>query len=258
MSLKFYGVPEDFRTAKALITAKFVGQDIAEPPFKFGTDNKGQDYTRNKHPLGKVPVLETKDGCIFESNAIVRYVARLGNANQHGMYGRSAYEQGQVDQWLDFATKEVEPNVLGFVLPLTVQTDKYNPEEAKAVEAGTKSVLKAMDAILETRTFFVGERISAADVVLFCTVLPLFRNVADAAFRKPYTNVMRWFLTCAAQPQVTGTIGTVALCEKRPAAPKVAKKEEPKPKAEPKPKKKEEDDDDAPPPPRRCPPAPWP
>jgi elongation factor 1-gamma len=256
MSLKFYGVPEDFRTAKALITAKFVGVDIAEPPFKFGTDNKGQDYKNHKHPLGKVPVLETKDGCIFESNAIVRYIARLGNANQHGVYGRSAYEQGQVDQWLDFATKEIEPNVLGFVLPLTVQQDKYNPAEAKEVEASLKNALKAMDAVLETRTFFVSERISAADVVLFATLLPLFRNVADAAFRKPYTNVMRWFLTCAAQPQVTGTIGNVPLCEKRPAAPKVAAPA-PAPKKEEK-KEKKEEDPARPRPPRRCPLAPPP
>merc|ERR1719473_1910241 len=115
------------------------------------------------------------------------------------------------------------------VLPLTVQQDKYNPDEAKAVEAGVKNVLKAMDAQLETRTFFVGERISLADIILFCTLLPLFRNVADAAFRKPYANVQRWFLTCAAQAQVTGTIGTVPLCEKRPAAPKVAAKPAPAP-----------------------------
>lgn len=254
MSLKFYGVPEDFRTAKALIAAKFAGVDIAEPPFKLGVDNKGQAYTLHKHPLGKVPVLETKDGCLFESNSIARFVARQGAAAggpTGSIYnGRSAFEQAQIDSWMDFATKELEPHVLGMVLPLTVQQDKYNPEEAKAVEAGVKNVLKAMDAQLETRTFFVGERISLADVVLFCTLLPLFRNVADAAFRKPYANVQRWFLTCAAQAQVTGTIGTVPLCEKRPAAPKVAAKPAPAPKAAAAPKKAEPADDEPPPKPK--------
>ena len=33
-----------------------------------------EKYLRN--PLGKVPALETPEGSLFESNAIVRYVAR--------------------------------------------------------------------------------------------------------------------------------------------------------------------------------------
>jgi len=34
---------------------------------------------RKRHPLGKVPVLETPEGYIYESNAILRYVARLNS-----------------------------------------------------------------------------------------------------------------------------------------------------------------------------------
>jgi len=36
------------------------------------------------NPLGKVPVLETPDGPVFESNAIARYVARLNNNTLYG------------------------------------------------------------------------------------------------------------------------------------------------------------------------------
>jgi len=38
-----------------------------------------------KNPFQKVPVLETKEGHIFESNAIIRYLARLNLAS--GLYG---------------------------------------------------------------------------------------------------------------------------------------------------------------------------
>jgi elongation factor 1-gamma len=48
-----------------------------------------------KNPLGKVPVLETADGCIFESNAIMRFVARVNPGA--GLYGKNAFEQGVVD-----------------------------------------------------------------------------------------------------------------------------------------------------------------
>ena len=44
--------------------------------------NKGEHKSAAflaKNPLGKVPVLETPHGCLFESGAIARYVARLRN-----------------------------------------------------------------------------------------------------------------------------------------------------------------------------------
>ena len=41
-------------------------------------------------PTGKVPVLETPQGTIFESNAIARYVARL--RSDADLYGRTFYE----------------------------------------------------------------------------------------------------------------------------------------------------------------------
>ena len=36
----------------------------------------------------------------------------------------------------------------------------------------------------------------------------------DPAFRKPYTNVTRWFVTCVNQPQFKAVLGEVKLCEK--------------------------------------------
>ncbi|KAL0909400.1 hypothetical protein M5K25_020274 [Dendrobium thyrsiflorum] len=42
------------------------------------------------NPIGKVPVLETPDGPVFESNAIARYVTRLKADNP--LYGSSLIE----------------------------------------------------------------------------------------------------------------------------------------------------------------------
>jgi glutathione S-transferase len=46
---------------------------------------KSAEYLK-KHPMGKVPTLETPEGCIFESHTIMRYFAR--KAGQ--MYGSNA------------------------------------------------------------------------------------------------------------------------------------------------------------------------
>merc|ERR1712066_649824 len=60
---------------------------------------------------------------------------------------------------------------------------------------------------LLTRTFLVGERISLADIVVCCTLLSVYKQVLDPAFRKPFVNVNRWFLTVVNQPNVKAVIG---------------------------------------------------
>ena len=64
----------------------------------------------------QVPVLETPSGTIFESNAIARYVARL--RADTNLLGDNNFQQGQVDQWIDFATNELEAARNIWVYPL--------------------------------------------------------------------------------------------------------------------------------------------
>ena len=48
-----------------------------------------------KNPNGKIPVLETPEGYVFESNAILRHIARLiPSAN---LYGTNLHENVIVD-----------------------------------------------------------------------------------------------------------------------------------------------------------------
>lgn len=97
-----------------------------------------------------------------------------------------------------------------------------------------------LNTVLLKKTYLVGESISLADIVVFCSLLGLYRMVFDAAFRKPYTNVNRWFVTLMNQPEFKAVIGETVLCEK--AQVYVAKKEEPKKAAAPAPKKEVKED----------------
>jgi elongation factor 1-gamma len=69
MSYKVYCNQDSPRLFKILVTAKYAGVNIDVPPFKLGEDNKTAEFLK-KNPVGKVPVLETPEGPIFESNAI--------------------------------------------------------------------------------------------------------------------------------------------------------------------------------------------
>src|SRR5215470_10697652 len=67
-----------------------------------GTGLRKTDAFMAAHPFGTVPAAFSPDGKvgIFESNSIMRAVARLG-ASEFPLYGRDAYEASRIDSFLD-------------------------------------------------------------------------------------------------------------------------------------------------------------
>ena len=93
------------KSGKVLVTANFVGASLEFKHCEM-KDIKNNDF-KKKNPLGKIPVLETAHGCIYESNAIMRYLTREHKSPT--LYGESTFEAGLVDQWIDFCNNELEP-----------------------------------------------------------------------------------------------------------------------------------------------------
>jgi elongation factor 1-gamma len=113
-----------------------------------------------------------------------------------------------------------------------------------------------LDRFLSTRTFFVGERITLADVHIASLLVNPLRVNFDAEARAKYPHLTRHFETIYNQPKIKPIFGDIQYVEKAqqyvpPPKPKKEEKpkEAPKPKAEkpkeaPKPKKEAEPEDD--------------
>jgi len=211
---KLHVDPGNFRAFPVLIAAEYNGVAIEVPEFKTGKDNKTPAFLA-KSPLGRVPVLETPAGSIFESKAIARYVARLRQDTQ--LYGVSFFDGGVVDSWVDFCAHEIElPASLWFYPVLG-----YIPFNATATGKAKEDLAKALGVLekhLADKTYLVGHKITLADIVVVSALLYPFKFVADAAYRKPFPNVMRWFTTCVNQPAFEAVVGTVVLAEKEMTA----------------------------------------
>lgn len=144
---------------------------------------------------------------MFESNAIAYYVS---NAQ---LRGNSDFEKAEVLQWLNFSDNEVWPAAAAWLFPIIgiMQYNKNTHERAKQDVAKT---LGALQARLVDNTFLVGERITLADIVVFCGLAQIFKEAADPAFRKPFFAVNRWFNTLLNQPQVKAVVKKFSFCEK--------------------------------------------
>ncbi|EAN98543.1 elongation factor 1-gamma (EF-1-gamma), putative [Trypanosoma cruzi] len=106
--------PENARTHKLLAAAALANVAVTLKACEYGRENETAEYCRNCSPCGRYPVLQTEEGCVFESNAILRHIARLDRSGGF-LYGRTPLEGSQVDMWLDFSATELDAASAPFV-----------------------------------------------------------------------------------------------------------------------------------------------
>jgi elongation factor 1-gamma len=115
------------------------------------------------HPFGTVPAAFSPDGKtgIFESNSILRTVARLGES-RFRLYGRDAYESSRIDGFLD-ASLVFARDTQSYLLALL--GGAVSAEIHSRALGGLKAYLAGIDRALQPdRKFLVGDGLTIADI----------------------------------------------------------------------------------------------
>ncbi|KAL7235717.1 hypothetical protein ACSBR1_019081 [Camellia fascicularis] len=218
---------------KTLIAAEYSGVQVElVQNFEMGVSNKTPEFIK-MNPIGKVPVLETPDGPIFESNAIARYVARLKSDNP--LCGSSLTECARVEQWIDFASLEIDANILNWFRPRTGRAVYLPPAEEAAISA-LKRGLGALNTYLASNTYLVGHAVTLADIIMACNLYSGITRVMTKSFTSEFPHVERYFWTMVNQPNFSKILGEVKQTEKIPPVQSTKKPSPPKEAAKPKPK----------------------
>ena len=124
------------------------------------------------HPFGTVPAAFSPDGKvgIFESNSIMRAVARLGDVKL-GLYGKDPYETSRIDSFLDASlvfARDSQIYLLALGSGSLSEEIYHRTRDAFAVYMA--GIYSALSADLGS---IVGERLTLADVC-FIAELALF------------------------------------------------------------------------------------
>lgn len=257
MALILHAGKTNKNAMKTLIAAEYSGVQIElAKNFEMGVTNKTLEFSL-MNPIGKVPVLETPDGPIFESNAIARYVTRLKADNP--LYGSSLMEYARIEQWIDFATLEVDANVLQWLRP-RMGFAPYVPKVEETVISALERALGALNSHLMANTYLVGHSVTLADIIMTCNLYLGYSRLMTKAFTAKFPHVERYFWTMVNQPNFRKILGEVKQTEsvwpiqssKKPvqpkdsSKPKEATKEEKKQPAKPKPEEPAEEEEEAP------------
>ena len=155
-----------------------------------------------KNPNGQIPLLEDGDFVLWESNAIVRFLAAkhgLGTLCPQALEARA-----DADRWMDWQTTTLTPAMgPAFMQLIRTPADQRIAALIDESAAKTEALMVLLDAQLRDRAFVCGTHFTMADIVLGCAVhrwygLPLARN--------PRPQVERWYAALMTRPATEGVL----------------------------------------------------
>ena len=184
---------------KASMMLSFLGLDydkvsIGLPKAK----QKSADHLA-RHPLGKVPAMEEGDVKVWDSQAILAYLARKYDSANTWLPA-DPVGQAHVTQWLSFAAKEVWDG----------------PAEARAIprfnrpgdHAGAQDLARGAFQVLEdhlgNRDWLVGDGPTIADIAVYSYVGLVWEGQVSL---DPYPAVIAWMRRIEALPNYVGMDG---------------------------------------------------
>lgn len=142
-----------------------------------------------KNPNGLIPVIEDGDFVLWESNAIVRYLAsRYG---EDKLWPRDAAARANADRWMDWQAVSFNP-ALGpaFVQLIRTAPEARNTEVIETARAATEQKLTLLDNHLARHRYVAGDGFTMGDIPLGCSV---DRWMKLPITRESHPHVERWY-----------------------------------------------------------------
>ena len=190
--MRLYDYAASCNCYKVRLLLAHLGIDYERMPVDIFAGGTLTDEYGRINPMRTVPVLETEEGYLPESNAILTYLAE-GTA----YVPDDPWERARVVGWLIYEQTDVVFMVGGLRFRLMV--GRWTPDHPEAVRRreGALEVLQLLDDHLAEDEFLVGGRYTIADIAVYG-----YSHRAEEAQLdlEPYPNLRAWFERIKSQP----------------------------------------------------------
>jgi glutathione S-transferase len=149
------------------------------------------------NPHGRVPVIEDGDLAVWESHAILRYLA--ARHDRSGLWSADPAERARVDSWMDWSQSTLQPDFLMGVFwgyYRTPESQRDWPAIRKSL-ARCASHFRLLDEVLAARPFLAGARFSLADIPAGTSLYRYFELDIE---RPNVANVTAWYQRLRERP----------------------------------------------------------
>jgi len=150
------------RAGMVMLALEELGLEYELVEIQQRSEAAGSDEYRQLNPTGKIPTLVDGDLVLFETQAILFYLAR--KYGQGRLWGQTPEEEADIMRWSLFVSNQMEVPALELLIQFKFNKD--NPD-AQAVERATRELnrfLPVLEQQLKGREWISGEQMTIADI----------------------------------------------------------------------------------------------
>jgi glutathione S-transferase len=185
MTIDLYYVPASSPCRSVLLAARAIGVDLN---LKLTNLMEGAHMTPEflkMNPQHTVPTLNDDDFCLWESRAIISYLAdKYGKDDS--LYPKDPKKRALVDQRLFFDIGTLYQRFGDYYYPIMFAKASADPEKYKKLEESYEFLNK----FLENQDFVAGDNLTIADLAIIASVSTAEILGFDLS---KYPNVAKWF-----------------------------------------------------------------
>ncbi|AOM40719.1 glutathione S-transferase family protein [Xenorhabdus hominickii] len=161
---------------------------------KFGKLNEPEYLHMN--PNAVIPCLQEDDFILWESNAIVRYLA--AKFGKDSLYPADLRERASIEKWMDWVGCNLFPPIKQFMINFVrTPEDQRDPKILTQILGEIEKLLKIVDDTLNHQQYLSGEKFGMVDIAL-APLVYLWLNVEIE--RPSLPNLERWYQLLTKRP----------------------------------------------------------
>lgn len=140
------------------------------------------------NPTGLIPTIEDDGFVLWESNAIVRYLA--AKSDSHLLWPAKLQARADADRWMDWASTSLAAAIDALRKAYRQPSQKLDEKAIQAALTDAVHVVGIVDSVLQKTPFVAGTALTVGDIALG----PLLHRWTLVPLEKPhFTGVMNWY-----------------------------------------------------------------
>ncbi len=187
--LKIYGANLSAPANKVRMAANVLGLEYEYVQINIREGEHRAEKYLAINPAGKVPAIDDDGFKLFESDAIIKYLA-VSEAST--LYPEDIKQRATIDQWIDFVAIHVGAAMGRVLFNRVFASFAKVPTDERSLSDGIKFLgrfLPVIDQQLSQTKYLVGDQFSLADISLLATTDPAEVAGIDLP---PYANIVKW------------------------------------------------------------------
>jgi glutathione S-transferase len=138
------------------------------------------------NPTGRIPTIEDGDFVLWESNAIVRYLA--AKSGREDFWPTKLHKRADADRWMDWASTSLTEAIDQLRKAYKQPVERRDEQAVQLALRQTAEVAGIVDQVLQRSPFVAGDKLTVGDIALGALL-------------------HRWTLVPLAKPHLAGVMG---------------------------------------------------